>query len=144
MTATLRRVTFWALVLFMVGGPFARQVLRVNTPALRRWVMFSGYGKDVCEVRFFIPGEDGTVEPVDRCAVLGHEDCWTAPRGVKVLEGLDQVHRQAEQLCRKLGPEVDLRLISRCGTFQGWVPKHSGRRSICAIVEELREKERAR
>ena len=114
----LRALLFSGLVLWIVGGPFANQVLGFNIPGVRRWLMFIGYGKDICDVRFFVPGEE---EPVDRLAILGFTERWDVPRKDKMLADADAVHRQGRELCKALNVET-LHVQGRCGVHRGWKP----------------------
>lgn len=114
----LRAGLWLALTLWIVGGPFATQVLNLHVPAVKRWLMFIGYGKEICDVRYYLPGE---AEPVDRLGVLGYPESWEAPRGEKMLTDADHVRRQGRTLCRELGVDT-LHVQARCGAMRGWKP----------------------
>lgn len=114
----LRALLFSGLVLWIVGGPFATQVLGFNIPGVRRWLMFIGYGKDICEVRYQVPGQEA---PVDRLGVLGFTDAWDVPRKDKMLTDPDAVHRQGRALCKALNVDT-LHVQGRCGGMLGWKP----------------------
>lgn len=117
------------IVAFLAGSPAYRQVFGGRNPALRPWVMFSGYGTEYCQVAFHRRGADGD-ERVDRLAVLGQDAVWDAPRDVRRLKSEKEVRRQARQLCKALAPGTDLRADARCATRQGW-------RSVMAREEDL-------
>lgn len=114
----LRAALWLGLVIWMVGGPFANQVLNQEVPGVKRWLMFIGYGKDICEVRFLLPGQ---TEPVDRLKVLGYEHAWQAPRKDKMLATPEDVARQGRALCKELGVDA-LQVQGRCGALRGWKP----------------------
>jgi hypothetical protein len=113
-----RALIFSTVVLWIVGGPFANQVLGYNVPGVRRWLMFIGYGKDICDVRYLVPGQD---QPVDRLRTLGFENSWDVPQKDKMLADADAVQRQGRQLCRALNVDV-LHVQARCGIHRGWRP----------------------
>ena len=114
----LRAALWLGLVLWIVGGPLANQVLGFNVPGVRRWLMFIGYGKEICDVRFMVPGQD---EPVDRLKTLGFENAWDVPREHKMLTDADAVQRQGREICRALNVDV-LNVQARCGVHRGWRP----------------------
>ena len=114
----LRALLFSGLVLWIVGGPFANQVLGFNIPGVRRWLMFIGYGKDICDVRYHLPGQE---QPVDRLRVLGFDNDWDVPRRDKMLHDSDAVNRQGRELCKALNVDT-LHVQARCGVHRGWRP----------------------
>ena len=64
-----RQAFFVVFSAFLLLGPALPQVFKVYTPAIRRWVMFSGYGTDICEVRYTVA--DGEQRrPIERCDVF--------------------------------------------------------------------------
>ena len=70
------RLAFMALVAgFMFWGPFQRQVLGVQNPYLRHWVMFGSYGRDNCDLRFYRTADGSSFERLDRCEILGYDNC---------------------------------------------------------------------
>ena len=70
-----RSVVFALLVLWIVGGPFCRQVLDLQSgysKYLRPWVMFGGRGIGFLETRFFLRQRDGTLQELNRFELLGY------------------------------------------------------------------------
>ena len=136
-----RQAFFVVFSAFLLLCPALPQVFKVYTPAIRRWVMFSGYGTDICEVRYTVA--DGEQRrPIERCEALGYEEgCFMAPRSVKNLADKPAVDAFTRRLCKKLGPEVELRLTARCATTQGWQERYNGRRDICEVMDELAAEE---
>lgn len=124
-----RLVLVVGIVGFLAGSPFYRQVIGGKNPAMRGWVMFSGYGTDYCQVAFHERGPDRD-ERLDRLAVLGHDALWDAPREVRRLKSEKQVRRQARQLCREL-PGIDLRADARCATRRGWKRVMAREEDLC-------------
>jgi hypothetical protein len=113
------RATLWlGLVLWIVGGPLATQVFGFNVPGVRRWLMFIGYGKDICDVRYTVPGQE---EPFDRLRTLGFDNDWDVPRKDKMLADAKAVERQGREICRTLNLDV-LHVQARCGIHRGWRP----------------------
>lgn len=113
------RATLWlGLVFWIIGGPFANQVLGFDVPGVRRWLMFIGYGKEICDVRYMVPGQD---EPIDRLRTLGFPNAWDVPRKNKMLADADAVARQGREICKTLNLET-LHVQARCGVHRGWRP----------------------
>ncbi len=116
-----RALVFFSAFGFINFTPFYKQVLRHKAPWARDWVMFSGFGVAVCDVRYtrVLPG--GALEPVDRYDVLGYDDPLDAPRSLRRIPNAEGAQRVARSLCRKLGRGTELRMSVRCAsTRKGW------------------------
>ena len=109
---------FPLLLLFMGFGPFYRQVLKGDAVLFREWIMFRGYGRQVCDVKFFFD-KDGVREQVPRLKYFGFSSFLRAPKQIKRLENRTAVMRQGQVLCRQ-GAFDELLVNYRCGTPQGW------------------------
>lgn len=123
----LRAGLFASLTLWMLGGPFATQVLGLRVPYVKRWLMFIGYGTDICDVRY-LAGPKRT--PVQRLETLGYEHRWEAPRKVRMLRDVDQARRQGREICRALGVQ-ELTMDCRCGGIRGWKPQGDPEENLC-------------
>lgn len=122
-----RAVVFVAFALFIVLGPFYRQVLRGRNPAIRNWVMFNGKATGFIDARFFVRESGHDIE-IDRFAVLGMEK----KRGnrywlIKNEQIFESVKRQ---LCRRTGQDV--RVEARISTRRGWRDFADREESACA------------
>ena len=143
-----RILLFCSIAAFMSFGPCYRQAfngqgelpfgLEVDRRLFRQWVMFSGYGTDICDVRYYPLDAEGNEEPVDRFEVLGHESFARAPRSIRRLKKPSNVIEMGKRLCRVIRRErgpVDLRVVSRCGSRRGWIPKHDGGENLCHLSQ---------
>lgn len=115
---------------FFVTTPFLRQVVGVKAGWMRQWRMFATFASDLCEVQY-LQREGGVDTPVDRLAVLGHPDPRTAPRSATLLTKNGGIERQASELCKKLGPDTDLRADARCASMDGWQVAYTRDRNLC-------------
>lgn len=124
----------WArlCVLLLVGGwlvlgPAYRQVLDGKSEWFPRWAMFHGFGRNVCDVRFFEldKSEDGsTVRTlIDRFEILDKQRDWATNKSLVRMSSKEDVERVGARLCRALGPGADVRALARCGSRGHWKGK---------------------
>ena len=130
-TLWVRGVVFAVVAAFLVGAPLLRQAAGVRNPYLPQWVMFVGYGLDVCAVRYSQLGEDGALHELDRFDVLGHPTWVEAPTSVKRVSDLQAGERLGRQLCKALGPGADVRMSLRCAARTGWTVQAEDERNLC-------------
>jgi len=131
--------TFAAVAAFMFGGPFYRQALGERSKYLRNWVMFHGYGRDICAVEYRHHKADGAVEVIDWTELLGYESWLHAPRSVRRLKKEDDARRLGRRVCTRLDPdERDLRLHARCGSRAGWKPAPAGEENLCVYTSKTK------
>lgn len=114
---------------WLVGMPLARQVFGLESVYLHRWVMFTGFGLDICEVRFSTRNAAGEKEPVDRFALLGNSSL--SPKRVQFVRSAAEARRLGQSLCSKMGRQTDLRLFARCATREGWHVVSRPRQNLC-------------
>lgn len=130
--ALWRRGSLFAVVAaFLVGGPALRQLGHVRSAYLPQWVMFVGYGLDVCAVQYSEVGPDGALSPLDRFEALGHERWVKAPTSVKRVSDLAAGERLGRQLCKAKGPGADIRMSLRCAARTGWSQKADNDVNLC-------------
>lgn len=115
----LRGVIFFALALFIIGGPSYRQVFGGENVLFRDWVMFRGVGLGVIELRFEHL-RDGRWEPFEYVDELKRRFGVPEHRALR-LQGLGDLLRAEREMCR-IYPEETLRDFARIGTqSDGWV-----------------------
>jgi hypothetical protein len=154
---TLRIVLFVLFAGFMNFGPCYRQALggrgdlpmglQVDRRLFRQWVMFSGYGTDICDVRFSQVMPNGEQAPLDRFELLGHPVWSKAPRSVRRIKTADRAVYMGRQLCGILRREQsapDVRIVARCGSKKGWRTKLKGHQNICEIPADRQGQKRKR
>ncbi len=131
----MRAAAFTVILAFMAFGPFYRQVLRGDQQIFRHWVMFSGIALGVVDATYRQRHRDGTEIEIDRFAALGYAEPRDAPRSIRLIKGRSGTDRVAEKLCRRLGPDADIRVTSRWASRQGWRPGYRGNRNFCRILK---------
>ena len=129
----IRRLLFGALVGFLVLGPFYRQVMGGKSPLFRNWIMFAGYGLDICTVQYEQMNEDGTLTPLNRLELLGYESLAEAPRSTRRLKSIQAAESQGRRICQRLDTDKpDVRLFARCASRKGWRRASKGTNNLCA------------
>jgi len=130
--STARRLAFVAILVFMVFGPFYRQVLGGESRLFRQWTMFGGTGVGIVDATFLRRLSDGREVVLDRYEVLGFSERRDAPREIRRIVGRRETWEVARRLCEALGPNADVRVVSREATRDGWRPGYSGEENLCA------------
>ena len=130
---TFRMVVLIGLGLFMVVGPGLRQVGGSKNVLFRNWVMYSGFGRKMCQVDYFTVSAEGVREPVDRFAVLGDKPWYSASKSLRRIATKKDVARVGSKICRKLPKGSDVRVISSCGSHTFWQSAHDGTEPLCGV-----------
>lgn len=133
-SSTVRTVLFAVVLAFIVAAPLSRQFLGVNNPHLRAWVMFSGIGLDAMDVRFFERHADGSKTELEPFSELGRKRPGSARQ--RRLKGAREVRTVARKICQRRGVGMDLRVIARRATTEGWVQEFEGRKNLCERVSK--------
>jgi hypothetical protein len=129
MIRVLRVVVGSAATLYLLAGPAMPQVFGAHTRWWPSWRMFTGYGLDLCSVRF----TDGvTGEPIDRLRALGHDHLWEASASERTLKDPAAVSRQVKAICKKQGLD-DVRVDAFCAVERGWVHVATGKENACVV-----------
>lgn len=111
----------------------------------RQWVMFSGYGTDICDVRYSQVDADGNKTKLDRFEVLGHESWLEAPKSLKRITSEGVAVGWARKLCGVIEREQedpDVRLVARCGTHKGWRWVRNGKQNMCELPMNWKPRKR--
>ena len=115
-----RLVGFLLIAGFLVGSPVYRHVLGGKSPYLRGWMMYSNFALgNYCQVAYYERTVEGD-QRVDRLELLGQTSVASAPVGLRRIGGEKDARAQAQALCRKLGPDADVRADLRCSSTRGW------------------------
>jgi hypothetical protein len=151
----LRVAIFLLIGGFISFGPCHRQAfdgrgelpfgLEVDRRLFRQWVMFSGFGIDVCDVRYSQQTSGGEALFVDRFEVLDHPVWAKAPKTLRRIKSAQAAVSIGRQLCRVLEREkdiVDLRVVARCGSKKGWVDQLDGEENLCTLPLKWKHKGR--
>ena len=115
-----RVVAFTLLMLYVVFGPFYKQVLKGKSRAFRSWQMYHIRGLGICDVEFYIRHPDGRIEHIDHFKVLGYDKLRKShhySRRIVHETGVLEVEKRMRQ---KVGGTADLRVNARIGTRDGW------------------------
>ena len=115
-----RVVAFTLLMLYVVFGPFYKQVLKGKSRAFRSWQMYHIRGLGICDVEFYIRHPDGRIEHIDHFKALGYDKLRKLhhySRRIVHEKGVLEVEKRMRQ---KVGGAADLRVNARIGTRDGW------------------------
>ena len=115
-----RAVAFTLLMLYVVFGPFYKQVLKGKSVAFRAWRMYHTRGIDICDVQFYIRHPEGRIEHIDRFELLGRDRLLRSHHHSRRIMGEKGVLAVGRRIRQKVGATVDLRVNARIGTRDGW------------------------
>ena len=115
-----RIVAFTLLMLYVVFGPFYKQVLKGKGNLFRAWRMYHTRGIDVCDVQFYIRHSDGRIEHIDRFQALDRDKLLGSHHHSRRIMGETDVLRVGQRIRQQVGAAVDLRVNARIGTRDGW------------------------
>jgi len=108
---------------FVLLTPALEQVrfLRVRSPAvkpyLHSWRMYSGHGRDSCDVQIRAK-VGGRWRSVDHVALLRGKP-WTELPPHRRRTHRKHIDHVASQVCERLKAD-DVRMVATCGTRRGW------------------------
>jgi hypothetical protein len=124
---------------WMAFAPAYRQVFDGDSDWFPRWVMFHGFGRNVCDVTFFeVSDQGGKRTKVDRFEVLELSRSWSNNKSLVRMDNKKAVASVGRRLCRALGPGTDLRAIARCGSRSTWKTKFDGKTNLCRRASRSR------
>ena len=115
-----RVVVFSLLMLYVVFGPFYKQVLKGKSRAFRSWQMYHSRGLGICDVEFYIRHPDGRIEYIDHFKILDYNKLRKLHHHSRRIMGEEGVLKVGQRLRQKVGNVVDLRVNARIGTREGW------------------------
>ena len=120
-----------ALLVVVVVGPIARGLGLVESEWFIRWHMFMSFGYEICDVSFY-ERVDGSDRRIDRYDLLGLGPWWEVPIAERRMKTRSDIENAVQPICEALGPGVDVRVSSRCGTGkQGWKTRATRRTNVC-------------
>ena len=115
-----RAVAFTLLMLYVVFGPFYKQVLKGKGDAFRAWRMYHSRGIGICDVEFYIRHPDGRIEHIDHFKTLGYDKLLKLHHHSRRIMGAEGVLQVGQRMRQKVGAAADLRVNARIGTRKGW------------------------
>ena len=115
-----RAVAFTLLMLYVVFGPFYKQVLNGKGDTFRAWQMYHTRGIGICDVEFYIRHPDGRIEHIDHFKILGYDKSLKLHHSARRIMREQGVLKAGQRLRQKVGNVVDLRVNARIGTREGW------------------------
>ena len=115
-----RAVAFTLLMLYVVFGPFYKQVLKGKSDAFRAWQMYHTRGIGVCDVEFYIRHPDGRIEYIDHFKALGYDKLLKLHHYSRRIRRAKGVLEVGQRMRQKVGDTADLRVNARIGTREGW------------------------
>ena len=128
------------LILLVVGGwivlsPAYRQVYGGSSFWFPKWVMFHGYGRNVCTVDFFEvvkrKNKKSKWKKIDRYEVLGIEKDWLKNRSLVRMKRKEDVRKVGARLCDAMGDGVDVRARADCGSRGKWKRSIKTKERLC-------------
>lgn len=93
--------------------------------------MFGGFGRDVCDVRYFERTADGRDLRVDRYEALS----WTTtpPDRVRNLSNMESIYAVGQELC-PISTTHDVRVFARCvAGHRPWVVVADREQNLCVL-----------
>ena len=128
-------LVFVLLTAWMVGSPGYRHFVNHDAEYIRWWMMFYGFGRDVCDVQYrLVTPEKPRGKILDRYAVLGTTRS-EASRPIVHIRNQQAAINLGKRLCRSLEETTvspDVRMRGRCGHYKGWRRFARGRKNLCA------------
>ena len=127
----VRTALFFGIAAFIYFAPVPHQVFGTQPHGLPRWRMFGGMSLQHCAGHYEqVQGEERHL--LDRYALLGFTAKKKPGRNDRSIKNLKQARAIGTKLCKKLGPEADVRVHMRCPSFKrGWVVKARGEKNLC-------------
>jgi len=123
-------------VLVVVGvwltvGPLIRGTLdQDHLKWLPRWEMFGGWGRDICDVRYYTVDPDGTEHPLNWVDALGRSR-EGHDRRRNSINSNREAFRVGVKLCKALKAD-DVRARVRCGSRTRWRRREWMQHNMCS------------
>ena len=135
MKVPVGRAVLATLLLVWIGpGPLWRTA-GGRSEVFIRWHMFSGFGSDICDVRFTERRPDGSERPIDRYHLLQLGPWYDVPIAQRQIKDRRSLRRAVVPICAALGPEADVRVYAQCGTrWDGWSQRSTGGTNQCSML----------
>lgn len=123
-----RTVVFALLMLYVIFGPFYKEVLKGKSRAFRSWPMYHTRGLGVCDVQFYIRHPDGRIEYINHFKVLDYDKLLKLHHHSRRIKRAKGVLEVGQRLRQKVGEAADLRVNARIGTSEGWKTLYADKR----------------
>ena len=105
----------------MLIGPVSRQFLGSTNRYLRPWRMYSGYGRDICDVKYFLTENNKDFVSLDPYGFIKSDNWLDAPKKIKNLRNPRQVLQKAKKMCELIPEGQSLYVKAKCGQLRkGW------------------------
>ena len=105
----------------MLIGPVSRQFLGSTNRYLRPWRMYSGYGRNICDVKYYLTENKKDFVSLDPYEFIKSDDWLDAPRKIKNLRNPKQVKLKAKKMCELIPEGQFLYVKAKCGQMRkGW------------------------
>ena len=128
----IRLLIFIAAFSGMLIGPVSRQFLGSTNRYLRPWRMYSGYGRDICDVEYYLTENNKDFVKLDPYEFIKSEDWLDAPKKIKNLRNPKQVMLKAKKMCKLIPEGQFLYVNAKCGqTRKGWKIIIDNRKPFC-------------
>ena len=105
----------------MLIGPVSRQLLGSSNQYLRPWRMFSGWGRNICDVKYYLTENNIDFVSLDPYQFMKSDNWLDAPRKIRNLKNPKQVKQKAKKMCKLIPEGQTLYVESKCGqNRKGW------------------------
>ena len=105
----------------MLIGPVSRQFLGSTNRYLRPWRMYSGYGRDICDIEYYLKENNKDFVKLDPYEYIKSEDWLDTPRKIKNIRNPKEVKLNAKKMCELIPEGQFLYVKAKCGQLRkGW------------------------
>ena len=105
----------------MLIGPVSRQLIGSSNQYLRPWRMFSGWGRNICDVKYYLTDNNMDFISLDPYEFMKSDNWLDAPRKIRNLKNPKQVKLNAKKMCKLIPEGQTLYVESKCGQKRkGW------------------------
>ena len=105
----------------MLIGPVSRQFLGSTNKYLRPWRMYTGWGRNICDVKYYLTENNIDFISLDPYEFTKSDNWLSTPRKIKNFKNPKQVKLKAKQICKLIPEGQKLYVKSKCGQRRkGW------------------------
>jgi len=117
----IRFLVFVGAFSAMLVGPVSRQFLGSTNRYLRPWRMYSGYGRDICDVKYYLTKNKKDFITLDPYKFIKSDNWLDAPKKIKNIRNPKEVVLKAKKMCELIPEGQFLYIKAKCGQMRkGW------------------------
>lgn len=134
---TIKVIIFILITVFIFMGPAYRQVFGGKNKIFRNWVMWSGKGIGLYDLRLYEIDENGNAKFINYKNELKVKGNSSKNRRLRRLRRKADVKEVAKLICKKL-PKSHIQMNLRLARKDGWETVYSKNTNICSNPKSLR------